>query len=77
MGDGVNIAYNLAGGGPSTMYFNGEVSNIPTTSKESIIERSVGDIVYIGYPNTKEIHSKNRILIFTNHPGLFVIRRYL
>lgn len=42
-------AYNLDGGGSSTMYFNGEVINNPTTSGKSVKERSVSDIVYIGY----------------------------
>lgn len=46
---GVTCAYNLDGGGSSTMYFNGEVINNPTTSGKSIKERSVSDIVYIGY----------------------------
>lgn len=46
---GVATAYNLDGGGSSTMYFNGEVVNNPTTSGRSIKERSVSDIVYIGY----------------------------
>ncbi len=46
---GVVTAYNLDGGGSSTMYFNGEVVNNPTTSGRSIKERSVSDIVYIGY----------------------------
>lgn len=45
---GVNSAYNLDGGGSSTMYFNGNVVNNPTTSGDSIKERSVSDIVYIG-----------------------------
>lgn len=45
---GVEIAYNLDGGGSSTMYFNGEVINHPTTNGKSIKERSVSDIVYIG-----------------------------
>ena len=44
---GVETAYNLDGGGSSTMYFNGEVINNPTTSGNSIKERSVSDIVYI------------------------------
>lgn len=43
------IAYNLDGGGSSTMYFNGEVVNHPTTDGRNITERSVSDIVYIGY----------------------------
>lgn len=43
------IAYNLDGGGSSTMVFNGEVINNPTTSGKSIKERGVSDIVYIGY----------------------------
>lgn len=42
-------AYNLDGGGSSTMYFNGNVINNPTTNGKSIKERSVSDIVYIGY----------------------------
>lgn len=46
---GVMTAYNLDGGGSSTMYFNGEVINNPTTNGRSIVERSVSDIVYIGY----------------------------
>ncbi|MGN0305308.1 MAG: phosphodiester glycosidase family protein [Lachnospiraceae bacterium] len=46
---GVTTAYNLDGGGSSTMYFNGEVINNPTTNGKSIKERSVSDIVYIGY----------------------------
>lgn len=45
----VETAYNLDGGGSSTMYFNGEVMNTPTTNGRSIKERSVSDIVYIGY----------------------------
>lgn len=45
----VDIAYNLDGGGSSTMYFNGKVINNPTTSGKKISERSVSDIVYIGY----------------------------
>lgn len=45
---GVTEAYNLDGGGSSTMYFNGEVINNPTTNGKSIEERSVSDIVYIG-----------------------------
>lgn len=46
---GVETAYNLDGGGSSTMVFNGEVINNPTTSGKNIKERSVSDIVYIGY----------------------------
>ena len=41
-------AYNLDGGGSSTMVFNGNVINNPTTGGR-IKERSVSDIVYIGY----------------------------
>lgn len=43
------IAYNLDGGGSSTMVFNGNVINNPTTGGNRIKERSVSDIVYIGY----------------------------
>ncbi|KXU06049.1 hypothetical protein SGADD03_01565 [Streptococcus gallolyticus] len=46
---GVTTAYNLDGGGSSTMYFNGKVVNNPTTSGNTIEERAVSDIVYIGY----------------------------
>ena len=46
---GVKTAYNLDGGGSSTMYFNGQVINNPTTNGNKISERSVSDIVYIGY----------------------------
>ena len=42
-------AYNLDGGGSSTMVFNGTVINNPTTNGRKIKERSVSDIVYIGY----------------------------
>jgi len=45
---GCTLAYNLDGGGSSTMYFNGEVVNKPTSGR-SIAERKVSDIVYIGY----------------------------
>lgn len=43
----VTTAYNLDGGGSSTMYYNGEVVNQPTTNGNKIEERSVSDIVYI------------------------------
>lgn len=46
---GVNTAYNLDGGGSSTLVFNGTVINNPTTNGKSIKERSVSDIVLIGY----------------------------
>ena len=42
-------AYNLDGGGSSTLYFNGQVINKPTTGGNKISERAVSDIVYIGY----------------------------
>ena len=45
---GCNIAYNLDGGGSSTMYFNGKIINNPTTNGK-IKERKVSDIVYVGY----------------------------
>lgn len=44
---GVDTAYNLDGGGSSTLYFNGEIINYPTTSGRSMKERGVSDIVYI------------------------------
>lgn len=44
---GCTVAYNLDGGGSSTMWFNGAVVNNPTDGR-STGERSVSDIVYIG-----------------------------
>jgi exopolysaccharide biosynthesis protein len=41
-------AYNLDGGGSSTLYFNGEVINNPSNGRTDG-EREVSDIVYIGY----------------------------
>ena len=49
---GCKTAYNLDGGGSSTMYFNGEIVNNPTGGRAGHgegSERSVSDIVYIGY----------------------------
>ena len=45
---GTKTAYNLDGGGSSAMYFNGKIVNNPTTNGNTIQERSVSDIVYIG-----------------------------
>ena len=45
---GAETAYNLDGGGSSSMVFNGNVINNPTTNGNRIKERSVSDIVYIG-----------------------------
>jgi len=45
----VKCAYNLDGGGSTTMFFNGRVVNKPTTYGDKFEERSVSDIVYIGY----------------------------
>ena len=45
---GVRTAYNLDGGGSSTMVFQNTVVNNPTTNGHHIKERSVSDIVYIG-----------------------------
>ena len=45
---GVRTAYNLDGGGSSTMVFQGELINNPTTTGNSIKERGVSDIVYVG-----------------------------
>lgn len=44
---GAETVYNLDGGGSSTMYFNGNVVNNPTTNGWDISERGVSDIVYI------------------------------
>lgn len=45
---GAKTAYNLDGGGSSTLYFNGNVINTPVGGQGSS-ERSVSDIVYFGY----------------------------
>ena len=45
---GATQAYNLDGGGSTTMYFNGRVVNKPVNSGR-ITERYVSDIVYIPY----------------------------
>ena len=45
----IETVYNLDGGGSSTLYFNGQVINKPTTGGNKISERAVSDIVYIGY----------------------------
>ena len=42
------VAYNLDGGGSSTMYFNGKIINNPTDGGSGG-ERKVSDIVYFGY----------------------------
>jgi len=46
---GCDIAYNLDGGGSSTMWFDGRVLNKPTTYGDVFEERTISDIVYIGY----------------------------
>ncbi len=46
---GAVTAYNLDGGGSSTMYFDGKIINVPTADGWRIKERQVSDIVYIGY----------------------------
>lgn len=44
---GCVTAYNLDGGGSSTMWFMGNIINQPTTNGKTITERKVSDIVYI------------------------------
>ncbi|TFG81450.1 MAG: phosphodiester glycosidase family protein [Erysipelotrichales bacterium] len=44
---GAITAYNLDGGGSSTMFYNGKVINRPTTDGNNIGERGVSDIIYI------------------------------
>ncbi len=44
---GAKTAYNLDGGGSSTMVFQGKIINNPTTNGKRISERSVSDIVCI------------------------------
>ena len=46
---GCTTAYNLDGGGSSTMYFNGKIINNPVHIGNKTAEREVSDIVYIGY----------------------------
>lgn len=46
---GAETAYNLDGGGSSTMWFNGKIINEPVNHGSTVSERSVSDIVYIGY----------------------------
>jgi len=47
-GRGCSIAYNLDGGGSSTMVFNGRIINNPTDGRRAG-EREVSDIVCFGY----------------------------
>lgn len=44
---GAQIAYNLDGGGSSTLWFNGKIINNPTDGR-SVGERKVSDILFIG-----------------------------
>jgi len=44
-----HFAYNLDGGGSATMWFHGRLINNPTNSGSTISERSISDIVYVGY----------------------------
>ena len=46
---GAETAYNLDGGGSSTMYFGGKVINVTTDDGKNFNERKVSDIVFIGY----------------------------
>lgn len=46
---GCKVAYNLDGGGSSTLVFQGQLLNNPCPGGDYIVERSVSDIVYIGY----------------------------
>lgn len=46
---GCTTAYNLDGGGSSTLWFNGKIINNPVGGRAAASERSVSDIVYIGY----------------------------
>ena len=46
--EGCTVAYNLDGGGSTTLWFNGSIINQPTDGRKSG-EREVSDIVYFGY----------------------------
>ena len=56
---GAETAYNLDGGGSSTMVFQGKVVNNPTTNGKRITERSVSDIVCITCLNRPKRRRKN------------------
>lgn len=43
------LAYNLDGGGSSTMWFHGRIINKPVNHGSTIEERAISDIIYIGY----------------------------
>lgn len=45
----VNKAYNLDGGGSTTLVFNHQLINLPTTDADIIQQRQVSDIIYLGY----------------------------
>ncbi len=45
---GAKTAYNMDGGGSSTIVFRGRVLNVPTSDGITIEERSVSDLVYVG-----------------------------
>lgn len=44
---GATVAYNLDGGGSSTMVFGGKIVNFPTSWGGNYSERAVSDIVYV------------------------------
>ena len=46
---GVVMAYNLDGGGSSTLWYNGKIINKPTTDGKWIGERKVSDILFFGH----------------------------
>ena len=46
---GCTVAYNLDGGGSSTIWFLGKVLNKPTTYGDVFEERTISDILYVGY----------------------------
>lgn len=49
---GATVAYNLDGGGSTTLYFNGNVINHPAGGAGGTSERKVSDILYIGKKQT-------------------------
>jgi exopolysaccharide biosynthesis protein len=46
---GANSAYNLGGGGASTLWFNGRLINQPSVLGLFSDERAISDILYVGY----------------------------
>lgn len=55
---GCQCAYNLGGGGSSTMWFMGDVVNNPTTNGNSISERKVSEYLKINTKHNSQKYKK-------------------